>query len=169
VAFLARSLYRSRQFFRSVGASITDEEKREVGGRLSGEQQRLFFAMTARDQRHSLDVFHLLLRQGESDAELLSAALLHDAGKGRIRIWHRVFYVLLRAASKRLFDRVASSESGSWRGALAAIGDHSRRGAMLAKAAGASEGTVRLIRQHEEIEGDLDPRVAMLRAADECC
>ncbi len=169
MAFLARSLYRSRQFFRSVGASITDEEKGEVAGRLSSEQQRLFFAMTARDQRHSLDVFHLLLRHGQTDEELLSAALLHDTGKGRVRVWHRVVYVLLRATSKRLFDRVASIESGSWRGALAAIADHSRRGAVLAGAAGASEGTVRLIRQHEETEGDLDPRVSTLRAADESC
>jgi predicted HD phosphohydrolase len=169
VEFLARSLYRSRQFFRSVGASISDEERREVSARLSGEEQRLFFAMTARDQRHSLDVLHVLLRQGQSDPELLSAALLHDGGKGRVRIWHRVVYVLLRAASKRLFDRVASSESASWRGSLAAIADHARRGASLAKAAGASEGTVQLIRRHEETEGDLDPRVAILRAADESC
>lgn len=169
MAFLARSLYRSRQFFRSFGASISDQERREVASRLSEGEQRLFFAMTARDQRHSLDVFHLLLRQGQTDPELLAAALLHDAGKGRVRIWHRVVYVLLRAASKRLFDRVASSEGASWRGSLAAIADHARRGAILATAAGASVGTVRLIRQHEQTEGELDPRVAILRAADESC
>ena len=169
MAFLARSIYRSRQFFRSVGASITHEEKLEVAARLSEPQQRLFFAMMARDQRHSLDVLHLLLRQGQTDLELLSAALLHDAGKGRVRLWHRVAYVLIRAVSPRLLDRVASGEGGSWSGALAAISDHARRGAMLVESAGASEGTVQLVRHHEETGDDLDPRVALLRAADESC
>ncbi len=166
---MARSLYRSRQFFRSIGASVSDGERREVAGRLSEGEERLFFAMTARDQRHSLDVLHLLIRQGQSDPELLAAALLHDAGKGQVRIWHRVLYVLLRATSRRLFERLASSEASSWRGALAAIADHARRGAALAKAAGASEGTVRLIRQHEDAGDGPDPRVAILRAADESC
>ena len=169
MAFLARSIYRSRQFFRSIGASITDEEKLEVATRLSEPQQRLLFAMTVRDQRHSLDVFHVLSRQGQTDPELLSAALLHDAGKGSVRLWHRVAYVLIRAVSPGLLARVASREGGSWRGALAAISDHARRGAMLVEAAGASEVTVQLVRYHEETGDDVDPRVALLRAADESC
>jgi hypothetical protein len=169
VAFLARSLYRSRQFFRSVGASIDDDERAEVARLLTEGQRRLFFSMTARDQRHSLDVLHVLLRQDQTDRHLLSAALLHDVGKGRIRLWHRVAYVLIRAASPGLLRKLASSESGSWRGALAAIANHAERGASLVRATGASDEVVHLVRCHETADGDNDPRQALLRAADESC
>jgi len=168
VAFLARSLYRSRQFFRSVGASIDDDERAEVARLLNEDQRRLFFSMTARDQRHSLDVLHALLRQGQTDRDLLSAALLHDVGKGSVRLWHRVAYVLIRAASPRLLRKLASGD-GSWRGALAAIADHAERGASLVRAAGASDEVVHLVRCHESPDGDADPRQALLRAADESC
>jgi len=169
VAFLGRSLYRSRQFFRSVGASISHDERAEVALFLNEAQQRLFFSMTARDQRHSLDVLHVLFRQGQTDARLLSAAPLHDIGKGRIRLWHRVAYVLIRAVSPRLLRRLASSDSASWRGALAAIANHSERGAALVKAIGAPDEVVHLVRTHEVPDEPADPRQAALRAADESC
>jgi hypothetical protein len=167
VAFLARSLYRSRQFFRSVGASIDDDGRAEVVRLLNEDQRRLFFSMTARDQRHCLDVLHALPQDARTDHDLLSAALLHDVGKGRIRLWHRVAYVLVRAVSPGLLRKLASSESGSWRGALAAITNHAERGASLVRAAGASDEVVHLVRCHETPDGDNDPRQALLRAADE--
>ena len=160
-----RGLYRSRQFFRSVGASISDDERAEVAHRLSPAQQGLFFAMTVRDQRHSVDVLRTLMERGQTDGDLLTAALLHDVGKGRIRLWHRVAYVLIRAVSPRLLLRLTASG----RGGLAAIKDHAGRGAALAEAAGASEEVVRLIRCHEGLGDNADPRVAILCAADEIC
>jgi hypothetical protein len=169
VAFLARSLYRSRQFFRSVGASISDEESAEVAGRLSADQQRLFSTMTARDQRHSLDVLHVLQQQGQEDPELLAAALLHDVGKGPIRLWHRVAYVLLHAASPGLVRKAASDDGAAWRQALAACVDHAHRGAALVEAAGGSDGLVQLVLDHEKVGGSADPRVALLQAADGAC
>jgi predicted HD phosphohydrolase len=165
--FSARSLYRSRQFFRYLRASINDDEGDEVARLLSPRESALFFAMTARDQRHSLDVLHRLHGQGQTDSELLSAALLHDVGKGRIRLWHRVAYVLIRAACPRLLRRSASGRS-SWRGALMAIANHAERGASLVQAAGSSDEVVRLIRYHESPDGG-DARQALLRAADEKC
>ena len=169
MAFLARSLYRSRQFFRSVGASISEEDRAEVAGRLDADQQRLFSTMTARDQRHSLDVLRALQQQGQRDPELLAAALLHDVGKGPIRLWHRVAYVLLHAASPGLLRRLASDEGAAWRQALAACADHANRGAALVKAAGGSDGLVGLVLHHEETGENVDPRVALLRAADGSC
>jgi hypothetical protein len=166
--FSARTLYRSRQFFRSIGAFIDEDERAEAARLLNDDQRRLFFSMTARDQRHSVDVLHVLLSQGRTDRDLLSAALLHDVGKGRVRLWHRVAYVLIRAASPRLLQRLASGGDGSWRGALAAIADHAERGASLVQAAGGSEDLVNLVRRHES-PGDSDPRLPLLRAADESC
>ncbi len=165
--FSARSLYRSRQFFRSFSASVTDGERSEVGHLLGPKEEALFLAMTARDQRHCLDVLHVLQERGQTDHDLLCAALLHDAGKGRIRIWHRVAYVLIRAISPRLLKRLASDKS-SWRSSLASIANHAEHGASLARTAGASEDVVRLIRYHESPDPE-DSRQALLRAADEKC
>jgi predicted HD phosphohydrolase len=166
---LARALYRSRQFFRSVGVSIGAEERAELARRLNAEQQRLFYAMTARDQRHCLDVFHALQRDGHDDPELLLAALLHDVGKGRVRLWHRVVYVLIHALSPRLLRRLASDSGGGWRRALASFSDHSRQGAALVEATGAPQAVVALVRLHCGDEIAADPRVALIRAADESC
>ena len=164
MAFLARSLYRSRQFFRSVGASIDDDGRAEVARLLNEDERRLFFSMTARDQRHSLDVLHALPQDARTDHDLLSAALLHDVGKGRVRLWHRVAYVLVRAVSPQLLQRLASRG-----GALASIANHADRGASLVQATGASDEVVHLVRCHEKPDGDNDPRQALLRAADESC
>ena len=166
---LARALYRSRQFFRSVGASISAEDRAEVAQRLNTEQQRLFYATTARDQRHSLDVFHALQRDGHDDPELLLAALLHDVGKGPVRLGHRVAYVLIRAVSPRLLRRLTSDSGSGWRRSLASFSEHSRRGAALVEATGAPETVVSLVRLHSGDEIASDPRVAILRAADESC
>jgi predicted HD phosphohydrolase len=166
---LARALYRSRQFFRSVGASLSAEDRAEVAQRLNAEQQRLFYAMTARDQRHCLDVFHALQRDGHDDPDLLLAALLHDVGKGPVRLWHRVAYVLIRALSPRLLRRLSSDSGSGWRQALASFSDHSRRGAVLVETTGAPEAVVALVRLHSGDEIGADPRVALLRAADESC
>jgi len=45
-----------------------------------------------------------------TEEALLAAALLHDVGKGGIRLWERVAFVLLKAASPRLLERVASGD-----------------------------------------------------------
>ena len=167
--FLARALYRSRQFFRSAGPSLSEEERTEVTQRLNAEQQRLFYAMTARDQRHCLDVFHALRRDGHDDPELLAAALLHDVGKGPVRLWHRVAYVLIHAVSPRLLRRLASDRGSGWRRSLASFSEHSQRGAALVEATGASQAVVTMVRLHSGDGSDDDPRVAILQAADDSC
>jgi predicted HD phosphohydrolase len=165
--FLARSLYRSRQFFSSLHASTTEDERAEVNCLLGAKEADLFFAMIVRDQRHCLDVLRELEQQGQTDRDLLCAALLHDAGKGRVRIWHRVAYVVIRAVSPRLLNRL-TSRKGAFGSGLASIANHAERGASLAQAAGASADVVRLIRNHEAL-GSPDTRQSLLRAADEKC
>ena len=162
----ARAAYRSRQFFGAFRARLEEEERAEVTTHLTSAEQHLFYSMDLRDQRHALDVFYALEAAGHRDASLLAAAFLHDVGKGPIRLWQRVAFVLLRAVSPRLLRRLASGEGGGWRGALARSLDHAERGAALAEAAGSTAETVRLIRLHRSPAGD-DVALGLLQAADE--
>lgn len=59
---------------------------------LTDSQLALFDGMHVADRRHGLDVVATLRADGVSDAEVLLAGLLHDAGKGPTGIWPRVAY-----------------------------------------------------------------------------
>jgi hypothetical protein len=76
----------------------------------------LFDAMPVADQRHALDVWARLRAGGQTDPDLMAAALLHDAAKGRrIRLWHRVASVLVEAVAPSRLERLGSPDPGSWR------------------------------------------------------
>ena len=161
----SRALYRSRQFFGSVRPHVDAARRDEALRLLTDRQRALFTTMTVRDQQHCLAVYQSLRDQGHSDVALLVAALLHDAGKGRIALWHRVAYVLLDATSPRALDRVARPGDGAgWREALYRCRHHPALGAGLARDAGCSPDTVALIREDASLS---DERPATLRAADE--
>ena len=70
--------------------------------------------MARNDQRHSLNVCATLRQAGHEDPALLTAALLHDAGKaaGRIWLWQRALAVLLQRWTPRLLCWL---ERGTWR------------------------------------------------------
>lgn len=165
---LGRAAYRARQFLGALGAHPESADREIIASRLSAEQQRLFYSMTTRDQRHCLDVYHALRRQGCRDDDLLLATLLHDVGKGPVRLWHRVAYVLLKAASPRFIDQVARSDRRGWRRAVASLRNHAVEGARLAEKAHAPASVVELIRRHEERD-TTDGRLALLQSVDETC
>ena len=159
-----RALYRSRQFFGAVRPRIDAELQTEAFRLLSEPERRLFETMTTRDRQHCLAVYARL--RGQGDHDLLTAALLHDAGKGRIALWHRVAYVLLEAASPALLRRLAKPGDGpGWRQALDRCHRHPELGAQLAEEAGSSSIAAALIR--EDSEHTSKELLAALKAADE--
>jgi hypothetical protein len=127
----------------------------------------LFAGMPAADRRHGLDVMLQLLDAGRDDPDLLAAALLHDAAKGRrMRLWHRVVGVLLDALAPSLLRRLAIDQPRSWRYPFHLYLHHGPMSAEAARAAGCSERTVGFIRG--QAGGDADRALlAALRAADE--
>lgn len=160
---LSRSLYRARQFFAALRPRLDGAEREEAAAVLGEGLLPLFESMARRDQRHCLDVYHALGKRGCRDREVLTAALLHDVGKGRlagpqVRLWHRVAYVVLAAAAP-LLTRLAG-------GGLGTLHRHSQRGAELAAAAGASRTVVELIRRHEAADAAGD-ELRWLQAADD--
>ena len=122
--------------------------------------------MTPRDQQHCLDVYRRLKEQGHDDGDLLAAALLHDAGKGHIALWHRVVFVRLDATAPRLQRAIiAPGEGDGWRQALYRCCHHAELGAELARAAGAGERVVALIGEDES--EPVREQLAALKAADD--
>ena len=119
-----------------------------------------FAAMPVADRRHALDVARRLIAAGHLDADLLAAALLHDAAKGRrMRLWHRVAGVLLQAIAPRALARLASSDERSWRYPFHLYLEHAALSADAAQAAGCTARTAAFIR------GSTDPADAVLAAA----
>jgi hypothetical protein len=153
-------VYRVSQFFRALVAWVPKRELGLLSEYLTPLQTELFLQMPRCDQRHGLDVFYALRIKQHDDHDLLVAALLHDVGKrgnvlslskgGRLRLWHRVFIVLIEALRPQLLDRLAREEPHSWRYPFFVHQHHPELGAELAQAAGCSPATVELIRRHQE-------------------
>lgn len=159
-------LHRVGQFVSHVTARIDPAEVRLVRRLLTPDALDLFERMPVADRRHGLDVVHRLLASGHTDADLLVAALLHDAAKGsRMRLWHRVGGVLLAAVSRRALELLASADARSWRYPFHLYLHHGPISADAALAAGCSHRAAGFIRgQAPPADAQL---LAALRAADE--
>ena len=156
---------RARQFRAHVRASVGPAERSDLATWLSAPQLDLFDTMHVADRRHGLDVVATLGGEGVTDAEVLLAGLLHDAGKGQTGAWPRVAYTLGQAYGAWVW-RVAGAVPGSeFRDALVRLREHAETSAVLAAAAGCSPRTVELIR-HQDAPIDADAG-ALLKLADE--
>lgn len=150
---LTRSRYRVGQFFRGFRTAVDPEDARTIVGLLSAAELHLFLSMRPRDRRHAVETMRhadrIAREHGhEPSSALLTAGLLHDVGKGPLHVHDRVVYVILRAASPSLVDRVARAEGARWRVALWRLRHHASVGAAQLQAAGSASRVVELTAVH---------------------
>ena len=161
----SRATYRSRQFFSSLRPHIDVTLRNDAFALLNDAERLVFESMTLRDQQHCLNVYHRLRAQHD-DRDLLVAALLHDCGKGRIALWHRVAYVLLDTAAPGILRRIIAAGDGpGWRQALYRCVHHEHLGAERAHQAGSTPRVTSLIRGDDT--DVVRQQLAALHAADD--
>jgi hypothetical protein len=159
-------VHRVGQFIGHLTARVDPLEEERARRLLPDVAWPLFAGMPTADRRHGLDVAGRLLAIGQADADLLAAAMLHDAAKGRrMRLWHRVAGVLLEAVAPRTLARLASDDARSWRYPFHLYLHHAALSADAALAAGCSLRTAAFIGGTTEAPDA--PLAAALRRADE--
>lgn len=165
--------YRVGQVLGGFRTAVDPEDARRIVALLSEAELQLFLSMRPRDRRHGAETLrHAERLSADQPAapsrELLIAALLHDVGKGPLRVEDRVTYVLLRAISPRLVDRLARAEGLRWRGALWRLRYHAEVGAAQLSAIGSAPRVVELTALHHDdpVPSD-DAELAWLLEADE--
>jgi hypothetical protein len=161
-------VHRVAQFVGHLTARVSADDEQVAHKILPAGAWGLFDEMPVADRRHGLDVAQLLLAEGIDDRDLLAAALLHDAAKGRrLRLWHRVGGVLLARLAPRTLHRLASPDPAKrgrgnpwW-----VFVHHARLSAEAALGAGLNERTAAFI---AGTAGAADQHLASaLHAADE--
>lgn len=152
-----QAIYRSKQVLHALRPKLEAGDVELARSLLSEPLMRLFAAMEKRDQRHAVAVTRRLQAAGVKDEDLLTAALLHDCGKGAVPVWLRIAYVLAPAVVRVVADR-------GWAPAYR-LANHGRLGAAQAASAGAPASAVRLI--EGKPLGDEAGKLALLQAADD--
>jgi hypothetical protein len=131
-------------------------ELEQVQAILSPEQWELFTQMQPGEKEHAVTLYRRLMENGETQPDLLIAALLHDVGKVRYQMnpLQRTMVVLARAIIPEKVHQWGklSPETGEntpgWQVPFVVAEQHAAWGAEMAHAAGVSSLTETLIREH---------------------
>lgn len=139
------------QFFSYLWARVTPADTALAAELLPPPLAALFGRMAPGEQVHCLRVLRILKEAGQTQPDLLQAALLHDVGKSLapINIFERVLAVLARRLCPRRYALWAQAEPRGWRKAFVTAVQHPGWGADLAARAGAPTRVVNLIRRHQ--------------------
>jgi hypothetical protein len=146
-----RIRYRTSQFWRTLRAKPSAEQLLQAEQVLSPELMTLFLKMQAGEQYHSLVTFEKLTAQGETNLDLLVAALLHDVGKIRFPLnpFERALIVVSQSVFPERSQNWARGTPEGWKRPFVVAALHAEWGAELAETGGATPLTVKLIRQHQ--------------------
>ncbi len=150
---ISRLTYRSRQFREALFAPYKRIPSEALLSQLTPAQLSLFQRMQPSEQTHAYRIFKRLETSGQSDPDLLAAALLHDVGKilHPLSIFDRVLIVLGKALIPKAARRWASGTPHGLRLPFVVAANHADWGAELAYQAGSSVLCVELIRRHHDI------------------
>lgn len=144
--------YRFQQGVRALSAWLRPVEDEQARKHLTPALYMLYTRMRRSERQHSLRVLHALLAEGHTDADLLTAGLLHDVGKTRapFSILEKVLVVLTKAIAPSLHYRWGRGVSRGWRRPFAVSVQHPDWGADMVRAAGGSPVATELVRRHAE-------------------
>lgn len=149
---LSRLAYRTRQFWNTLPGSCRRVEIEMLLPHLPPSQIVLFRRMQPSEQTHAYQMFEQLNDSGQTDPDLLAAALLHDVGKVLVplSLLDRVVIVLGKRFFQRRARRWSEGTPSRLRRPFVVAAHHPDWGADLAEQAGASSRTVDLIRRHQD-------------------
>ena len=154
-------VYRLLQFAHAIFTHIDPKDIKWALKHLSPEASTLFLQQSLPDQRHAIDVTQSIIKARHSISindfkNLVIASLLHDCGKSviSIRLWHRVFIVLIQKVPQFLRSRLESSHS-VFSIPLKVYTRHALWGGYLAEQAGLNPEICQLIREHHNPKTNL--------------
>jgi hypothetical protein len=165
---ISRIAHRLRQFWHALlspGKRITSESLLPY---LTPDQVSLFCRMQPSEQAHAYQIFLHLVSIGQTNQDLLSAALLHDVGKilYPLSLFDRVMIVLGKRFFRNATERWAAGALHGQGLPFVVAEKHPEWGAELASQAGATSRTVELIRHHHDQQlPDQDSQTRLLLAA----
>ena len=166
---LSHLAYRARQFWNALPGPRRRVETKTLLPHLSPSQIVLFRRMQPSEQTHAYQMLERLKASGQTDPDLLAAALLHDVGKVLVplSLLDRVVIVLGKRFFRRRARRWSEGTPSRLRRPFVVAAHHPDWGADLAEQAGATSRTVDLIRRHQDIPSVDDFLLSALQSADD--
>ena len=162
-----RLFYRVQQFFGGVFARVSDADRREADTVLNPLARAWFHSLPRDLQWHGVQVMRDLKRAGVDRSDVLTAALLHDAGKaaGPTGPLVRTLIVLARHLAPAWSARRKELDYREARGidrALAIAYQHPAIAAEKAAACGCDPVTIDLIQHHQDADRGQDDALLQL-------
>jgi hypothetical protein len=164
---------RFMQGIRAIFAFALPVDEQAAAGVLSPELFDLFRRMRRSEQIHSLRMMKALRDAGYDQPDLLTAALLHDVGKSRLRLTliDRVLIVLVKYGAPKVFAQWGQGDPVGARRRYVLGAKHAEWSAEDMLSAGASERAASLARRHmDEIDAaasEEDRLLLLLMQADD--
>ncbi|MCB0034388.1 MAG: hypothetical protein KDE51_10230 [Anaerolineales bacterium] len=154
-------LYRAGQFWRLLTARpLTAVAQKDVQAQLNLEEYLLFQRYSVGDQWHGYRVMCMLREAGHSDGDLLTAALLHDIGKTRVRftaVERSIVSVIskVRPQMVKRWEQLELHQVKWWQRPFLVNAQQPAWSAEMALAAGSTPRAVLLMKRHQDKLNDI--------------